>query len=323
MKRQQGLTLVELIVASAIGLFVIGGAYSLFGLSARSVQSTGHYNQLQSSASMALRMLHDDLAQAGFFADLTGMDLVVGSNLGALPILTGVDCQGSGTNNQTFPTGVGHFRTLWAYSHQTIPLIDCISALQSGSDVLQLKRLMGPELTAGSEQADRYYFINNLTQGQFYAGGMSTPTLTSGRVWQYQHRIYYVAPNLDGVPSLYRRSLTAVGLMTQVEELVIGVEEIKYLFGVDQDGDSIVDSYLTTAQISDAIWDQLGDNRIVAVRVYLLLRSTDIDHALVDNEDRIFVMPDANKVVVADKHRRRLISTTVMMRNPVLTARKE
>ncbi|WP_298442519.1 PilW family protein [uncultured Ferrimonas sp.] len=322
MKTQQGLTIAELMIAMVVGLFVLGGSYAIFTMSASSVQSTGQQNQIQDSARMALRMLQDDLSQAGFFADLTGLDLIPGVNLLPLPAIAGIDCNGAGPNNRTFPNNIGHFRTLWAYTEGHGPKISCLSGNRGGSDVLQIKRLLGPQQAAGDEESDRYYFINNLTQGRFYAGSGATPAMTSGRIWQYQHRVYYVANNDAGVPSLFRRSLNTADLMGAAEELVEGVEEIKYQFGLDADGDSFVDSYLTAREVTNNIWDQVGDNRIVAVRINILLRSATEDSSMNPSGSTTFQMPDANKVIAADKHRRRLLSATVMMRNPILTARK-
>ncbi|WP_028117988.1 PilW family protein [Ferrimonas senticii] len=320
-RRQCGLTLVELLLALLIGLFVVGGSYSIFSMSASSVQSTGQYTQLQDSSRMALRMLQEDLSQAGFFADMTGIDLVNGSNLLAIPAVTGTDCNGVGTNNRSFPSGVGHFRTLWAFTAGGSTGISCLTAISAGSDVLQIKRLLGPEQAPGSEQADRYYFINNLSQGRFYNGGSGTPTLAGGRVWQYQHRVYYVADD-NGVPTLYRRSLSSTDLMGSAEALVAGVEEIRYQFGIDADGDSVVDSYLTAAQVSNDIWDQVGDNRIVAVRINLLLRSNDSDNSMPTSGSTSYQMAGSTRMIVADQHRRSLLSATVMLRNPILTSRK-
>ncbi|WP_028117974.1 PilW family protein [Ferrimonas senticii] len=113
MNRQAGVTLVELMVALLIGLLVVAGSYSVFSMSARSVGSTGQHSQLQQSGRMALRILQQDLAQQGFFADLTGTDLV--STTVAIPPLPAADdCLGGGLNNGSYPTAIGYFRTLWA-----------------------------------------------------------------------------------------------------------------------------------------------------------------------------------------------------------------
>lgn len=322
MNRQYGLTIVELMVAITLALFVVGGTYTIFKMSAVSVASTSHYNQLQDSARMAMRMLQEDIAQAGYFADLTGIDLIPDVNLHDIPSVSSNDCRGAGTNNGSFPNGVGHFRSLWAYNHGSGPSMGCLSGQKSGSDVLQLKRLEGPAIDSGDEQSDRYYFINNFSHGQFYRGSGSTPSLTNGRIWPYQHRVYYVADGNNGVPTLYRRHLTVSDVMSTTEPLVEGVEQINYEFGVDLDRDSFVDSYLNSNQVADELWDKVADAQIVAVRIHLLLITSSEDNNITEDNATTFKLPAGDKVVQADNHRRYLMSSTVMLRNPVITVRE-
>jgi type IV pilus assembly protein PilW len=132
MKAQRGVSLAELLIAVVIGLFLIAATFSVLGVSSASVRSTAQMTQLQEAARLALRLLEDDLAQAGFFSDLSAIDLSPNTNTTLHGSVTGVDCVGGGRNNGTFPNGIGHFRTLWAARRGLQPAISCETAAKEG-----------------------------------------------------------------------------------------------------------------------------------------------------------------------------------------------
>ena len=127
MIRERGLSLTELLIALVVGLFLMTATFSVLEMSSSSVQSTGQLNQLQETARLALRMMEEDIAQTGFFSDLTGVDLITGANAVAPATITGADCVGGGLNNGSFPNGIGNFRTLWAARKVSGSLISCHS----------------------------------------------------------------------------------------------------------------------------------------------------------------------------------------------------
>ena len=321
MSRQTGLSLTELLVALVIGLFITGAAFSVLTMSSASVRSTGQLNQLQDSARLALRLIEEDVAQSGFFSDLTGVDLITGTNA-VLPATTsGTDCIGAGLNNGSFPNGIGNFRTLWAAVAQEQPVLSCELNAAQGSDVLQIKRLEGAPIT-GSVAGDRYFATVNISEIQFFVGNDTTPDLPGGRTYEYQHRVYYVADNEAGEPTLFRRSLTHSNLMGRAEPLVAGVEALQFEFGVDTDSDGAVNAYLRSGTISDAIWDQRDDATILTVRVHLLLRALTRDNSFSAGALRTYRMPAGDRVFDDDGFRRKRISTTIMMQNPWLTSQR-
>ena len=221
MRRQQGLSLTELLIALVVGLFITAATFSVLEMSSASVQSTGQFNQLQESARLALRVIEEDMAQSGFFSDLSGVDLITGTNATLPPAVSGTDCVGAGLNNGSFPNGIGNFRTLWATTRGADPAMSCESGAVPGSDVLQVKRLEGAPVV-GTPSADRYYAIVNINEIAFFAGNETPPVLPGGRIYEYQHRVYYVANNELGEPTLYRHGLARGDLMTVAEPLVAG-----------------------------------------------------------------------------------------------------
>ena len=321
MRRQHGLSLTELLIALVVGLFITGATFSVLEMSSASVQSTGQFNELQESARLALRVIEEDIAQSGFFSDLSGADLLTGTNTAPPATITGTDCIGAGLNNGSFPNGIGNFRTLWAATRGAEPVISCESGAVSGSDVLQVKRLEGAPVI-GALSADHYYAIVNINEIIFFAGNETPPVLPDGRVYEYQHRVYYVASNELGEPTLFRHALARGDLMAVAEPLAAGIEAIQFEFGVDMDGDGAVDNYLTSNDVDDDVWDQVNRTEVLTVRVHLLVRALTKANTYSAGGDRAYRMPSGDRVVADDGFRRKRVSTTIMVQNSWLTAQR-
>ncbi|SDK12556.1 type IV pilus assembly protein PilW [Ferrimonas sediminum] len=314
MSRAKGLTLVELLIAMVLGVFVLTAVLGVFVSSSASVTSTGQYNQIQESARLALRLMSDDLSQAGFYAGLTGTSLTT-RNVGVDAVVNN-DCAGLGLNNASLPAARGYFRFIWSYRQTSEPLMTCARHALPGSHVLQVKRLLGPDVAVAALDDNRYYLVGNHAQARLFAGNQLAPTLTQGRYWQWQHRVYYVERRDDGIPVLKWRQLYVNGGMVE-EELVEGVEMLQFRFAVDSLGDGQVDSYMTASALSEAQWD--GALEVMAVTLYLVVRAANDDAAGISDGSVRLTLPDG-VLTYGDGIPRRLFSTTVMVRNAALVA---
>ncbi|WP_095498148.1 PilW family protein [Paraferrimonas haliotis] len=321
MNTQKGLTLVELMVAMLMALFLSAGLFTMFAMSAKNVTSTGQFAELQENARMALAIMSKDVSQTGFMADLNGVSLVLGSNVALSDTAISPDCTGGGYNNSSFPNAQpAHFRLIWGYTAGAgAGSMDCSSSAKSGTDVLQIKRLVGPDVDASSLMANQFYMVSNFNRGLFFKGGESpTPSVTDGRYWQYQHHVYYIEnENRSGnvVPILKRRRLTSAGMVE--ESFVDGVEDMQVLYGVDNSGDGTADGYVSAANVNNSLWDRQDSRRIVSVSINLLLRSIEEDPEFSSQEFSYQVglrtAQDFN-----DGYRRQVISSTIILENPAL-----
>lgn len=71
---ERGMSLVELMVAMVIGLFLTAGVFTMFSMSSSNVTTTSQFNQLQENGRIALAIMERDISQLGFMGDLTGTD---------------------------------------------------------------------------------------------------------------------------------------------------------------------------------------------------------------------------------------------------------
>ncbi|SQH75667.1 Prepilin-type cleavage/methylation-like protein [Shewanella benthica] len=311
----KGFSLVELMVAMVISLFLSAGLFSMFSMSSRNVITTSQFNQLQENGRIALALIERDVSQLGFMGDITGTDFIVGVNTTVDAAISGTDCIGAGLNNASLPnTEAAHFRTLWGYENgvSTQSLACLPDGVRDKTDVLQIKRFIGPSVAAGDDEG--YYVSATSSQAIFFNNDTPSATLTNARIWEYQHHVYFIANDDNGIPVLRRKTLTENG-MTNDEQLVEGIENMRILYGFDNDGDSTPDSFMPVQNVTSDMWDQVTE-QIVALRIYLLVRATEADTSYTNNT--VYTLGDKTILAANDDFRRKVVSTTIVLKNPVL-----
>ncbi|MEH6558757.1 MAG: PilW family protein [Oceanicoccus sp.] len=122
----------------------------------------------------------------------------------------------------------------------------------------------------------------------------------------------------NNLPALHRVSISGTaGGVPQIitEELVSGVEDMQILYGVDNDivADGQANRYFTANQISPndiatAATGNIGWDRVVSIRVQLVMRSRNI---VLSNNNTTAYLDNTP----ADKYLRQIVSTTVQLRN--------
>jgi type IV pilus assembly protein PilW len=248
------------------------------------------------------------------------------------------DCVGGGANNRSFPQAVGGFRALWATEVSSDTMLGCITnaAFHSGeafnSDIIQIKRaIAAPNIetnaaplalpvTPADLSDNRYYIQSNLSSAQIFEGDIGAiPALGASRVWEYQHHIYYIREDSIGsstevVPVLVQGRLQANGATPiAFNMLVEGIERINFMFGVDTDDDGIINAYIPSGGMQEDYWDNANNVRILAVKLYVLVRAIREDKNYTNNNT--YQMGDESFDANGDNYRRLLFSSTVSLHN--------
>lgn len=94
--------------------------------------------------------------------------------------------------------------------------------------------------------------------------------------------------------------------------MVDGVEQMRIMFGIDNNNDGIVDSYLSDTQMTATQWDQHNSIKIIAAQIYILVR--DINPDLNYENKNTYRLGDRS-VTVDDNYRRMVFSSTVALNN--------
>lgn len=320
---QQGFSLLEVFIAFTIGLVIFAGVLSVFvGLRTTTTETTS-YGELQENGRFAISVLSDDIAKQDFWGDYTGtIDFSSISHTLVPPIN---DCTGEGVNNATFPLTMGNFRTLWGETAASADPMGCFTDAKIGSDIIQLKRVIGSDLVngagdpVGTAPAGNYHMVTSTNGGVFFGSG-AVPVVDNSRVWQYQHHVYYVREESQGsntVPVLMQGQLTN---QMSFAPIIDGIEMIRFMYGYDADTDAnapgygIVDAFIPASSMTPALWDNTGGTKIIAVKVFVLARNVLPDNKYTNTNtyqigDIFFTPPDN------DHYRRLLFSSTVTLYN--------
>lgn len=158
-------------------------------------------------------------------------------------------------------------------------------------------------------------------------------SVLNGEVHRAEYLALYVRPNANNVPSLFVRRFARAGsggttpaAIADPEELAEGVERMLLRFGVDTDGDNVIDGYRTAAEVINGVTGAVAlDNawrQVVSVRVGLLARSSQRAgvSGTVAGQPRTYTVlgttitpADANDGVM-----RQVYETTIALRNRLL-----
>lgn len=318
MKRQaQGFSLVELMLALVLGLLIVQAVISLFLTSSRNYGQDQKVAALQDEMRFAIAQLTQDIEMAGFWANLLDPALI---DLHDSLTLT-TDCG---------PTAV----TNWVYTERS-PLatadnvtgstanaaFSCIASgdVRPGTDILALKRVAGHNLAGKEFKANNVYLEANASSGRLFEfpdetepNNISPPPISSNS-WPYRPVIYYIQPYAvtagDGIPNLCRKYLTinAGTPRMETECIASGVEDFQVEFGLDTNSDGKPDTFVSApsnVQLPQA----------VQLRIALLMRSSSPDGGY--SNAKTYTLGNKAAYTPADNFYRRVISTTVLLRNP-------
>ena len=294
LSRQTGLSLVELMVAIAIGLFLLVGLVTVFATSNRSYIELSRSQQQIENGRFAMTILVDDVGLAGFYGQYPLAALVPG----AMPD----PCQ---------TASMANLRTALAFPVQgydnvvhpvPAPISGCISDANhvEGTDILVVRRADTKTTALASLLANEVYLQSNAASNDSTNPIVATGTPTNftlmdrlganpAPVRKYHVHIYFVAPCSipagggttctgaadDGgkpIPTLKRLELSLDPndntLKMRLFSLVEGIENLQVDYGIDAEGDGTPDGAYTQAPATPTDW-----SNVVAVRLNVLARN--------------------------------------------------
>lgn len=310
MKKQKGFTVVEILVSLSIGVFLFAGVSLVFVGMRTTTSETSSYGNMQETGRLAITMLTDDLMRQGFWGDLS-VPLST-SFLTAIPAVPAGECTGGGLNNGTFPTALGTFRAIWGATAAQANNMGCITNARIGSDILQLKRAITNPVV-GALPLNSYYLIADMEQGQIIHANDPVPVIDGSRTWEYQHHVYFVSETVSGNTTTPVLNLRSLANTMASQPLIDGVEMLRVMYGVDTNLDGAVNSFISADNMTEALWDGAGNSKIMAVKVYVLVRDILPDAKYTNTTT--YQLGDLAFVAPNDNFRRMLFSSTVSLHN--------
>jgi len=310
---QRGLTLIELMVSSVIGLIALGAAGAVY-LSGKTVYNNAEIlGRLQENARFAATMIEDDLKHAGLYGLTASFANITGTAVSGNPLVAASnDCDSSNFWYLRLDVPIEAYNNVNPFSDTCLDAGDYVN----GSDVLAIRRtstVASATWNGGtpgySDSAGQVFLRSEVGRGALFVAP-TTPvgSFANWSDFQYAVRVYYVSDK-DDIRTLRTRNLRNYGNNPTFisREISSDVVDFQLELGVDLDGDGSPDRFVEPPSASNTALF----NSIVAVRYWLLTRA---ERREADLPMQTFTY--AGKTVTSDDSFRRLLTSgTVFLRN--------
>jgi len=339
---QQGYTLIELMIASALGIFITAGTITFYASNKNAISLQNNMSEVQKNGRFLIDRLATKIQNAGysgFYATLT-----------------------SGLENAlTSPTDSRWNLAFPVYGFDNVTTTQVgISTITANTDVLLLKSMIN---TVGLVSTSSASAMSVNVNGGFFVGDMviatdqdrasvfqvmavDTSTVgqsdltiavgaapapgnsailsnifgTDAQVGKLESLIYFLSAGNNGRTALFEGRLLQSGspssMVFDIKELISDVENMQVVYGLDTDNDENVDIYSTASTVTTNNQWPLVRN----VGITLLLASTD-DNISPDansysySSTRHTFVKDAAAVTGSDQRLRRVFTMHVAMPN--------
>lgn len=303
--RQRGLTLIELMIAMVVGMFLVIGTLTVFSQSRSNFRVSDNVARMQENARFALDTMEPDIRLTKFWGRSAEPGLIT-----TIPAAINVTCDTTDTSGTMVPAttytawSLDLRQEIWAvdessgYSHPALG-IPCTprNGAQAQSDALVVRHASGQ---VRPPAAGMIQVITDLARADLFNGGVIPAGYSAlAQTHDVVTNVYYVDRQSDisqNVPSLRIKTLGAGGIH-QDQELIAGVENLQIQFGVDTDGDNEVERYVDAdhAIINPTNGGTIADARVIAVRLWLLMRADVRENGFTDIAQ--YTTPDPDVVI--------------------------
>ena len=324
----RGFTLIEIMVALAIGMVILLALMVLFA------RNTGNQSELERNtrqiegARFSLDALAEDIQHAGYFGEFNP------NTLPAAPAYQTPDPCATALNALGWDTAVTP--NLIPVPIQGIAagtVVACLTNRLAGTEAVVIHRAdTGADITfAGGNTTNLYLQIARCPLDAQRLVAAAVPAANPQAVFNLRRpdcatvnnrlrrvtgRTYYIAScndcaANDGIPTLKRVEMIDGALRTV--SLAEGVENLQIEYGLDIDNDGRPDSFNTIGSgVINGVAPNVWEN-VVAARLHLLSRSTEPTAGFVDA--RTYVLGPNVSIVPTDNFKRTLTTTTVRLFN--------
>ncbi|WP_371375186.1 PilW family protein [Thalassotalea aquiviva] len=304
-KKNQGYTIIEIMVALLIGVMIIGTLYSFYISSTVTNRLTNRLANIQETGRFAINIIARDIQRAGYFGGNANIRDITGT--------AGITTPTNGTCNP--------FGNSWAtmVEQHIYGLNDtnlgyaCISDLEYlRGDILTL-RYASPWLVNTFDSSE-LYLRSSLFEGRIFLGNAEAdPSNTNLAIAsQTNHQLiahsFFIGDSGDTckgdvIPALYWKYLKD-GVPTS-EMLLPGVENLQVEYGIDVTGDLSPNRYVSANDVTN--W-----NNISTVRIYLLIKDECPDNTYTNSTT--YKLGDIN-FTPNDNYYRLFLTSTIAIRN--------
>ena len=314
-RAQRGLTLVEMMVALAIGSFLMIGALQIYNQSRQAFVINESIARVQETAQFAMDTIEADLRMAsnwgrtsrGLTIEGRSMQGNVNPNALAVPL----DCGEDWVLELATPVDGNDNNYSLTCPAQNLE--------QPNSDVLIVRRASVAPVPL---QNGRLQIQTTRVQGEIFDDGIIPPAFSPADSTTHNLMVtsYYIDANSDlipGIPTLRRKTLGIQGINSSVfdQEIAPGVENLQVQLGIDMNEDNTVDRYVNPG---DQIYNPDAPGyfpgaRVLTARIWIVVRGLTPELGI--NDQRNYTPGNVNLGSYTDDVRRLQVSKTILLRN--------
>ena len=326
--RQFGVSLIELMVAMVIGLFLILGAVTVFSQSRNTYRTAESVARLQEIGRLAMDVVETDVRMANFWGMSNHADYIDnrtpigGSPPATLDATQQANAAVCGTTSAPSNYFVLNLDEYVGGSNNSYALTCAANNYLAGTDTLWIRRANGTQPAV--LDSNRIYLQTSRIRGTLFVPACTDPTdqgcipadylPPASQSRELEAHVYYVSSrstNRNDVPSLRRKRFAnasgAPGNAFIDEEIVPGVEDLQVRLGVDTNGDTNIDQYVNPGAVP-------ANGVVVSATIWLRIRAEEPEIGFVN--DTGFQYADMGAVVTPDDNYRRILLTkTIHIRN--------
>ncbi|WP_164844433.1 PilW family protein [Azoarcus sp. DN11] len=314
---ESGISLVELMIAMTLGLFVIGAMTAIFINNSQSRRELDKAAQQLENGRYAIQILRDEISMAGYYDAMASIASPPSTT--ASPCSTDVtvwkssmDVAIEGVNSGSFPClATARAGTGMLFVQRASTAIAAPASLQPNLAYLQVS-LCGDEYV--SAVADKPFRVK-LGTDPFDLQKIDCTTTNHAPIRQYIRRVLFIDRNNvagDGIPTLKRADFRPEALSAtnpNVQALVEGIEDLQFEYAIDTNGDGSPDAFSETPAANQLV-------NIVGVRVWLIARATDPTPGY-DASTKTFQLGSKAALTPNDAFKRHVFNTYIELIHPV------
>jgi type IV pilus assembly protein PilW len=295
-KNCAGLSIVEALVTMVILMITLGGVYQIFHSNSLTYRMQEGLARVQENGRFAMNFLVNDIRMAGYFGCFSG------APIGSFFPIEEAD-ETSGTNVLTIRRALDKRADILGVSPQTnstnIEISNNGYSFKSG-EMLVLNNCAA------------IYFANAVTDSSnntVLIDIVNIPENFMGEILNIAEISYHVGNGTSQVPSLFRHVPP-----NNPQEIVEGVEAIRFRFGIDTNNDRNVDTFEVAADVTD--W-----SRVRSVQIALLAASHELIRGMEPDMTPFKFFEgtdDEEEIIISTENRRRFLrvfEATVGVRN--------
>lgn len=338
---QRGMTLIEILIAMVLGIFLLGGVIGIFINSKQTYRMQESLSRLQENSRFAVDFISRDIRQAGFFGcfrtttgtiennlntptnvawdlsnPVTGFDNVAASFTTFANVVVGTDviivrgALGGSTPLVTPFTNAAQAFVAPSFDDDcTTPGCHIGEILMvADCDKASLFQATNTQVTGGK--------LNIVHSNSSFTPGNVSSTLTKtygqgAEIVRIATYGYYIRQNASGINTLYRSRLDLTGTTVNLtaEEMIEGIEDMQILYGEDTNNDGSA-NYYVPAETTGLNMDQ-----VVSVRINLLAQTINDNIASRTGINYTF---NGTTTAAPDKRLRQVSTFTIALRNRLI-----